>query len=147
MFQPKKVKHHTVIIIWIAEDVVHKGPNANRHRLGIGPFRTAVPFRRQTTWNLSDLFPKRDCYPLKGLTRTTKSSLECFLLTRGTPQVAHFGQTIFRMKGRSFTQNRRRYVLVRQKGQSSCIPRSWGYTSTIHCDLFCFFSSQLLGEL
>ena len=25
------------------------------------PFRTAVPFRGQTTWNLSGLSPKRDC--------------------------------------------------------------------------------------
>ena len=35
-----------------------------RHvRVSLDPYRTAVPFRRQTTWNLSGLFPKWDCRP------------------------------------------------------------------------------------
>lgn len=40
--------------------------NSSCYRVGLAPFRTAVPFWRPFTQNLTVFSPKRDPYPKKG---------------------------------------------------------------------------------
>ena len=47
----KKVPNENILLIF----------SRTLRKLGYNPFRTAVPFWEQITWNLSGLSPKRDC--------------------------------------------------------------------------------------